>query len=187
MTSISDISEVSSPADTSEIPADEPEDGPGAGPTDGPADEPAGASDVGKLFPIETASAAETVALGRELGKHLDKGALVALFGDLGTGKTHLVKGVCEAFDIPADKVSSPTFAIVHEYDGRLPVYHVDAYRVSDPSELFELGYEEYFFGDGICLIEWPARVESLLPAETLCLELTHLEEERRRIAIPTE
>ena len=181
MTSASDISDMPSPA---EVSADE--QSATSDLSDVPADQQADASDVVRLFPIETTSVAETVTLGRELGKHLDQGALVALFGDLGTGKTHLVKGICEAFNIPADEVSSPTFAIVHEYDGRLPVYHMDAYRVTEPQEFFELGYEEYFFGEGICLIEWPARVESLLPAETLCLELTHLAEDRRRIAICT-
>ncbi len=83
---------------------------------------------------------------------------------------------------IPPEAVTSPTFTLVHEYDGRLPIYHIDAYRVTDGRELIELGYEEYFYGDGICLIEWPACVEALLPDHTLRVELSHLGGNRRRL-----
>ncbi len=107
----------------------------------------------------------------------------MALYGDLGTGKTHLVKGICTAYGVPEATVTSPTFTLVNEYAGEaFPIYHLDAYRIERLQEFFELGYEEYFFGDGLCLIEWPAHVEPLLPEHTLRLRLTHLGGNRRRI-----
>lgn len=135
-----------------------------------------------RILPVETSAAAETEAVGARLAQYLEPQAIVALYGDLGAGKTHLVRGICSGLGIPPGSVSSPTFTIVNEYNGRLPVYHFDAYRVKGPEEFFELGYEEYFYGDGICLIEWPERVEALLPEYTIRLRLTHLGEDRRRI-----
>jgi|SRR5690554_7431422 tRNA threonylcarbamoyladenosine biosynthesis protein TsaE len=135
-----------------------------------------------RILPAETSSAAETEAVGARLAEYLEPQAIVALYGDLGAGKTHLVRGICTGLGVPPEAVSSPTFTIVNEYEGRLPVYHFDAYRVKGPEEFFELGYEEYFYGDGICLIEWPERVEALLPDDTIRLRLVHLGEDRRRI-----
>ena len=135
------------------------------------------------ILPVETSSVEETEALGRQLATHLGTGDVVALYGDLGTGKTHLVKGICAAYGVPEVAVTSPTFTLVNEYAGEaFPVYHLDAYRIERLQEFFELGYEEYFFGDGLCLIEWPAHVEPLLPEHTLCLRLTHLGGNRRRL-----
>ena len=112
----------------------------------------------------------------------LQPGDVLALYGDLGAGKTHLVKGLCAGLGIPAASVSSPTFTLVNEYDGALPVYHFDAYRIERTEEFFELGYETYFFGDGVCLVEWPERVEALIPDHAIRLRLTHLGGDRRRI-----
>ncbi len=134
------------------------------------------------LLPMETTSAGETMRLGERLAAHLGPGDLVALYGDLGTGKTHLVKGIARGRGVPERRVSSPTFTIVQEYAGDLPIYHIDAYRIAHVDEFYELGYEEYFYGDGICLIEWPARVEELLPARTIRLRLTHQGGDQRRI-----
>lgn len=122
------------------------------------------------------------MALGERLAAHLNPGDVVALYGDFGAGKTHLVKGIARALDVPPDAVHSPTFTIVHEYDGAVPIYHMDAYRIEHPDELYELGYEEYFYGEGLCLIEWPARVEALLPDDALRLRLTHRGADRRLI-----
>ncbi len=122
------------------------------------------------------------MALGERLAAHLEAGDVVALYGDLGAGKTHLVKGIARALGVPPETVSSPTFTIVHEYDGAVPIYHMDAYRIERLDELYELGYEEYFYGEGICLVEWPARVEALLPDDAIRLRLTHLGGDRRRI-----
>ena len=134
------------------------------------------------MLPTETATAEETMAWGERLAEHLGPGDIVALYGDLGTGKTHLVKGIARALGVPERRVSSPTFIIVQEYDGAVPIYHIDAYRIGHVDEFYELGYEEYFYGDGLCLIEWPARVEELLPEHTIRLRLTHQGGDQRRI-----
>ncbi|MFQ5569750.1 MAG: tRNA (adenosine(37)-N6)-threonylcarbamoyltransferase complex ATPase subunit type 1 TsaE, partial [Rhodothermales bacterium] len=136
------------------------------------------------LFPTDTFSPADTLALGRRLAERLQPGDVVALYGELGAGKTHLIKGICTAYALPEAAVTSPTFTLVNEYAGRaFPVYHFDAYRIKRIEEFFELGYEEYFYGDGLCLIEWPERIEPLLPEHTLRLRLSHLGGHQRRIA----
>jgi len=136
------------------------------------------------LLPAETSSAAETRALGARLAEALGPGLTVALFGDLGAGKTQLVKGIASAFGVPPEAVNSPTFTLVNEYAGRaFPIFHIDAYRIRSLDEFFEFGYEEYFFGEGLCLIEWPERIAPLLPEDALGLRLTHLGGDRRRIA----
>jgi len=133
---------------------------------------------------MTTESVEETHALGAQLAEILDTGAVVALCGDLGTGKTHLVKGVAEGLGISPTAVRSPTFTILHSYDeGHRPLHHFDAYRVQTPDEFVELGFEEYVHGDGITCIEWADRVESLLPPQTIHLRLSHLDSNRRRIA----
>ena len=134
------------------------------------------------LLPAETVAPDETVALGQQLAELIQPGDVLALYGDLGAGKTHLVKGICAGLGIAPESVSSPTFTIVNEYDGALPVYHIDAYRIEQPEEFFELGYETYVFGDGVCLIEWPERVEALIPEHAVRLRLTHGDGDRRRI-----
>jgi tRNA threonylcarbamoyladenosine biosynthesis protein TsaE len=134
-------------------------------------------------FSLISSSVAETMELGRALAEAATPGTVVALYGDLGTGKTHLVKGVADGLGIDPATVRSPTFVIVRTYEeGRLPLYHFDAYRVGGEDEFVELGYEEYFFGEGVSVVEWPGRVESLLPADALRLHLTHVSETERRI-----
>jgi tRNA threonylcarbamoyladenosine biosynthesis protein TsaE len=136
-------------------------------------------------LPTTTESAADTQTLGTILAKRLDPGAVLALYGDLGTGKTHLVKGVAEGLGISPSAVRSPTFTILHTYEeGRCPLHHFDAYRVQSPDEFVELGFEEYVYGNGITCIEWADRIESLLPPHTLHLTLTHVAAHRRRIAL---
>ena len=136
------------------------------------------------FLPTETTSAAETEALGRRLATAFVPGDVVALYGDLGAGKTHLVKGICGGLGVPSEAVTSPTFTLVNEYAGAdFPIYHLDAYRVERLDELFELGYEDYFYGEGLCLIEWPEKVEPLLPPHTRRLRLQHAGGDRRRIA----
>jgi tRNA threonylcarbamoyladenosine biosynthesis protein TsaE len=139
-------------------------------------------SSLVNLLPAETASVAETMALGERLAEHLRPGDIVALYGDLGAGKTHFVKGIARALGVDEATVSSPTFTIVQEYAGSCPIYHIDAYRVKTPGEFYELGYEDYFYGDGLCLIEWPSRIEALLPDDAIRLRLTHQGGDRRRI-----
>ena len=107
----------------------------------------------------------DTFQLGFSLAKGAKPGDIYCLEGDLGAGKTVFAKGFGWGLDI-AEPISSPTFTILHEYhEGRLPLYHFDAYRIDDPGELYEIGYDEYFYGGGVCLIEWPSKVAELIPA----------------------
>lgn len=124
---------------------------------------------------------AATEAFGRRLGELLFPGAVVALVGPLGAGKTHLVRAVAEGLGVknPA-AVNSPTFVLIQEYPARLPIYHFDAYRLSGPREFAELGVEEYFHGSGVCLIEWADRVEPTLPADHLRIEIRIVDQSRR-------
>lgn len=112
----------------------------------------------------ESFSEEMTFNIGKELGKKADKGEIICLEGDLGVGKTVFTKGFAEGLDIE-DNIDSPTFTIVQEYlEGRIPLYHFDVYRIGDISEMDEIGYEDYFFGDGVCLIEWASRIEEIIP-----------------------
>ena len=121
----------------------------------------------------------DTEAFGQRLASSLFPGAVVALIGPLGAGKTTLTRAIAIALGVEPRLISSPTFALVHEYPGRLPVYHFDAYRLNNVAEFVALGVDEYFQGDGVCLIEWADRVASSLPAEHLRIELTPIGESR--------
>lgn len=124
----------------------------------------------------------ETKRFGIELGKSLGQGDVVALIGDLGTGKTALTKYIAQGMGIQ-DLITSPTFTIVQEYhSGRLPLYHFDVYRVSDTEEMHELGYEEYFYGQGVCVIEWADLIEELLPENVKTIEIQYGQQEGERI-----
>ena len=106
----------------------------------------------------------ETYALGKSLGEAAKPGDVICLNGDLGVGKTVFTQGFADGLAI-TEPVNSPTFTIVQEYhDGRLPLYHFDVYRIGDISEMDEVGYEDYFFGEGVCLIEWSNLIEEILP-----------------------
>lgn len=112
----------------------------------------------------ETYSEKETFELGYALGKAAKAGEIYALSGDLGVGKTIFTKGVAAGLSIK-EQVNSPTFTIVQVYEsGRLPFYHFDVYRIGDLEEMDEIGYEDYFFGEGVCLVEWADLIEELLP-----------------------
>ena len=112
----------------------------------------------------ETLSEKETYELGEMLGKSAKQGDVFTLEGDLGVGKTVFTKGLAKGLGVKED-VSSPTFTIVQEYeDGRLPFYHFDVYRIGDIEEMDEIGYEDYIYGDGVCLIEWANLIEEILP-----------------------
>lgn len=113
----------------------------------------------------------KTIKMGKKIGNLLEKGDLIALNGDLGAGKTCLVQGIASGMNCN-DKVSSPSFSIIKEYSGRFPIYHFDLYRLNRAEEIEELGYEEYFYGDGVTLIEWANKIESYLPAEILLIEI---------------
>jgi tRNA threonylcarbamoyladenosine biosynthesis protein TsaE len=128
---------------------------------------------------------AETEALGRRLGELLFPGAVVALIGPLGAGKTHFVRAVAEGLETrnpPA--VTSPTFVLIQEYSARLPIFHFDAYRLSNAREFLDLGVHEYYDAGGVCLIEWADRVFDAIPDEHLRIDIEPLDEDRRRIRI---
>ena len=121
--------------------------------------------------------------LASELAETLEPGAVVALAGDLGAGKTHFVKGLAEGLGYASKEVRSPTFTIVQVHEGgNMPLYHFDAYRVGSPDEFVNLGFEEYVHGDGVTVVEWPGRVEELLPDDTIWLTITHVSPSERRI-----
>ena len=131
---------------------------------------------------VDVQSLAETEALGRRLAAHLFAGAVVALIGPLGAGKTHFVRAIAEGLGIAnPDVVTSPTFVLIQEYDARLPIYHFDAYRLKSQAEFIDLGVHEYFQGDGVCLIEWADKAPAALPGERLEVRITITGEEARR------
>ena len=114
----------------------------------------------------------DTFELGFSLAQKAVPGDIFCLEGDLGAGKTVFAKGFGKGLGI-SEPISSPTFTILHEYnDGRLPLYHFDAYRIDDPAELYEIGYDEYFFGNGVCLIEWPSKIAELIPKNAAVISI---------------
>ena len=128
----------------------------------------------------------ETMDLGRRLAGLLPVPGMIALYGDLGAGKTALVRGIGEA--LGADGVTSPTFTIMKIYEGgRLDLYHYDAYRIEDPSEMEEIGYTDYFYGEGTCLIEWACNIEEYLPESYVKISIEKVPEkgfDYRRITV---
>lgn len=121
---------------------------------------------------IETRSAKETYELGVKIGKEAVKGHVYTMVGDLGVGKTVFTQGMAEGLGIQ-EPISSPTFTIVQVYEeGRLPFYHFDVYRIGDISEMDEIGYEDYIYGEGISLIEWANLIEEILPDERISITI---------------
>ena len=121
---------------------------------------------------IETRSAKETYELGLEIGRKASKGQVYTMIGDLGVGKTVFTQGMADGLGI-AEPINSPTFTIVQVYDeGRLPFYHFDVYRIGDISEMDEIGYEDYVYGEGVSLIEWADLIEEILPDERICITI---------------
>lgn len=119
---------------------------------------------------IHSWGAHDTFALGQKIGEHAKPGQVYTLLGDLGVGKTVFTQGMAEGLGI-TEAISSPTFTIIQEYDeGRLPFYHFDVYRIGDIEEMEEIGYDDYFFGQGVCMIEWANLIEELLPQD--CIEI---------------
>lgn len=116
----------------------------------------------------------DTKQFGLNLAKDLKKGDIVALIGDLGTGKTTLTKYIGEGLGI-TEMITSPTFTIIQEYySGKLPLYHFDVYRINDTEEMLELGYEEYFYGDGITIIEWADQIMEIIPEQAIVINIDY-------------
>lgn len=132
-------------------------------------------------FMKTTASTEETMQLGRELAKRLGAGDVITLSGDLGAGKTTFTKGLAEGLGIK-EMVNSPTFTIIKEYNGTLPLYHMDVYRIDGDDE--DLGFEEYFSGDGVTVVEWADHVASYLPSERLEIDIKRLQDNERTVTL---
>lgn len=132
---------------------------------------------------IVSTSTSQTSELGYKLGKLCFPGAVICLNGDLGAGKTTMTKSIAKGLDVQ-DYVTSPTFTIVNEYEGRYPVYHFDVYRVSDIDEMYDIGYEEYIYSQGVCIIEWSNLIEEILPESRIEINISTKTQEERVIQI---
>lgn len=124
-----------------------------------------------RMYTFPSRNTRETLQLGERLGRLLQPGDFVALVGDLGSGKTHFVQGIALGMGVPSDIcVSSPSYTLLNEYAGRVPLYHFDLYRLHGDADILDLGFEEYFYGRGACVVEWADRLSSELPEEHLMI-----------------
>lgn len=130
-----------------------------------------------------TKSREETSALAESFADKLNGGEVIALKGDIGVGKTVFTKGLAKGLGVSSN-VTSPTFNIVRQYQGRLPLFHFDVYRISDIDEMFEIGFEEYLDGEGVVVIEWPELIQELIPQDAIRVTIEREGEESRRISI---
>ncbi len=128
-------------------------------------------------------SEGETVHFGHEFAKRLRPGSLVALYGDLGAGKTQFVKGICDAFKVN-EVVNSPTFTIVNEYHGTMPVFHIDLYRIKDIEEILGIGFDEYSEAGGVCLVEWAEKLDGIIPEMRFDVKMTVVDDTTREIIV---
>jgi tRNA threonylcarbamoyladenosine biosynthesis protein TsaE len=132
------------------------------------------------MLKIISKSEEQTYKLGEYLGRALQQGDIICLTGDLGAGKTAFTKGIGIGLDIK-EFITSPTYTIINEYDGRIPLFHFDVYRLEGVEEMYELGYEEYFFGDGAVVIEWADIVKDIIPSERLWITILRGKEDDNR------
>jgi len=128
-------------------------------------------------------SANETFSFAREFAKELEKKSVLALRGDLGAGKTIFTKGIAEGLGIK-EEITSPTFSLMEVYDGDIPLYHFDLYRIENLYEFENLRFEEYWEGEGVSVIEWPEKAGELLPEKRIEVNIDYIDENRRRITI---
>ena len=135
---------------------------------------------------IITNSEKETVLEGEKLGRTLDAGAVVALYGDLGAGKTAFTRGISAGLGIRMN-VSSPTFTIVNEYPGNIPLFHFDMYRLDSENELFDIGWDDYHDRGGVCVVEWSEKVPGAFSPETISVEFENLGDNKRRLTIKND
>lgn len=138
------------------------------------------------MFVTETKSPKETTQLGKRIGRKLKEGDVIILLGELGTGKTQLIKGIAEGIGIKNSRyVKSPSFTFINEYNGKIKLYHIDLYRIKDENEALELGLEEILFGQkGITAIEWAEKIPSLLPDELLMIKIKYTGKFNRSVEI---
>ena len=130
-------------------------------------------------------SAEDTQIIGKIIGENLSNGDVVALIGELGSGKTCITQGIARGIGVPEEyQITSPTFTLINEYPGKTTLYHVDIYRLSGSQDLEDMGYEEYFYSDGIIVIEWAEKIKELLPGECFYVYLRYLDENKRELKI---
>jgi tRNA threonylcarbamoyladenosine biosynthesis protein TsaE len=139
------------------------------------------------MFSVITTSPEQTWHVGRMLGARLAAGDTVCLYGDLGAGKTSFSYGIALGLEVKEKYITSPTFTLVNEYQGRVPFYHMDLYRLNDPGELESIGFRKYIDSDGVTVIEWAERAENELPAECLSVYLSSVNENSREIGFLVE
>jgi len=132
---------------------------------------------------IDISNQIELEAFAKRLGQLVHGGDVICMTGDLGAGKTTFTQAFAKGLDVE-DYVTSPTFTLIHEYDGRVPLYHFDVYRINHVSEMEDLGYEEYFYGNGVCVIEWASLIEEVLPKDRLWIEIKVTGIESRQICV---
>jgi tRNA threonylcarbamoyladenosine biosynthesis protein TsaE len=133
---------------------------------------------------IITKTEKETIKLGKEIAKQLNGGDVVALFGSLGSGKTILTKGIARGLGVKENEVSSPSFVLVKEYQAKLPVYHIDLYRLDKRLAVEREGFDDYLYYDGVTVIEWAERMDELLPSEYLRIDLKIKDKDEREISL---
>lgn len=139
------------------------------------------------MYSVITSSPEQTWRIGEMLGALLGPGDIVCLYGDLGAGKTSLSYGIALGLEVKEQYITSPTFTFVNEYEGRVPFYHIDLYRLKDPEELENIGFEEYLDSEGVTVIEWAERAEDELPEERLSVYLNYVNENSREIGFLAE
>ena len=130
-----------------------------------------------------THSADETTALGYKIGKKLKKGDIIAMQGTLAAGKTTITKGLAQALDI-SEEITSPTFCLISEYYGKMPLYHMDVYRLDGTEDFINLGVDDMLYGDGVCIIEWSEKIMDELPKNTIILRILPQDDNSRKIEI---
>ncbi len=139
------------------------------------------------MFSVITTNQEQTWHIGEMLGTRLSAGDIVCLYGDLGAGKTSFSYGIAIGLEVDDRYITSPTFTFVNEYQGRVPLYHIDLYRLKDPEELVNIGFEEYLDSDGVTVIEWAERAEDELPGECLSVYLSYVNNNSREIGFLAE
>ncbi len=140
-----------------------------------------------RMLEIISPTPQETERIGSLVGEMLKGGDVIALSGELGTGKTTLVRGIAQGMKFDKEEVASPSFTLINEYDGPLPLFHIDLYRLESEQELYEIGYEEYIRGNGVVVIEWADKVHQAIPQESLWIILRYLDAKRREIVMKAQ
>jgi len=140
---------------------------------------------MGCQLSVSSHSPEQTAAWGRKLGSLLKAGDVVALIGELGAGKTTLAQGIARGLGVGEHcAVASPTFTLINEYQGRVPLYHLDFYRIDSPGDCINLGLEEYLYGEGVALVEWADKMGTLLPLHYLLVKLFYVDDQVRQVEI---